>query len=182
MPRIIITTGGTGGHIFPAIAVADALRASDPEIDILFIGSNYGPEKRLASQAGLPFKGLPSRGVLGRGLRAIPAACGLTMALIKALAEIRAYKPNVIAAFGGYACFPAALAAKLLKKPLLLHEQNAIAGACNQLIGKWADTICVSLPHTRGFNKDYIVTGNPVRHLERREPCVCGRRYIFADS
>ena len=70
--RIILTTGGTGGHIFPALAVAEQLRLQVPDISLLFVGSEYGPEARLTKEAGLDFMGLAVRGVLGRGLRAAP--------------------------------------------------------------------------------------------------------------
>ena len=73
--RVLLTTGGTGGHIFPALAVAEELRRRNPGVDLLFMGSLYGPEKRLAAEAGVPFVGLPVRGFLGRGLPAsLPSA------------------------------------------------------------------------------------------------------------
>lgn len=163
MCKIILTTGGTGGHIFPALATAEALREIAPGSDIIFIGSTYGPEGRMALKAGVPFIGLPGRGILGRGIRAIPAAASLAGSVLRAIGHMRSYRPDVIAAFGGYASFAPALAAKLLRLPLLLHEQNAVAGASNRLLGKWADTLCASLPDTSGFPDRYIVTGNPVR-------------------
>ena len=74
MERVLLTTGGTGGHIFPALAVAEALRQRHPGVELLFVGSQYGPEQRLARAAGIDFIGLPVRGFLGRGLRAFAAA------------------------------------------------------------------------------------------------------------
>ena len=74
MERLLLTTGGTGGHIFPALAVAEALRRENPQARVLFVGSDYGPEARLAAAAGLEFAGLPVRGLVGRGLRAVGAA------------------------------------------------------------------------------------------------------------
>ena len=74
MERVLLTTGGTGGHIFPALAVAEALRLRHPGVELLFVGSQYGPEQRLARAAGIDFIGLPVRGFLGRGLRAFAAA------------------------------------------------------------------------------------------------------------
>ena len=73
--RVILTTGGTGGHIFPALAVAEALKKRLPDVEILFVGGLYGREQELAEKAGLPFQGLPVRGVLGRGLKAVPGPC-----------------------------------------------------------------------------------------------------------
>ena len=77
MDKILLTTGGTGGHIFPALAVAEEIRRRNPRADLLFVGSLYGPEQRLAAQAGIPFAGLPVRGFLGRGLRAVGAGAAL---------------------------------------------------------------------------------------------------------
>lgn len=162
MAKIILTTGGTGGHIFPALAVAQALKKSGN--DLLFIGSTYGPEERLARNAGLEFYGLPSRGFLGKGLRAVPAIFDMGKAIFKAMGIMEKFRPDVVAGFGGYASFAPALAAAARKIPLLLQEQNAIAGASNRILSRFAKTICAPLPDTKGFkNINVVVTGNPVR-------------------
>lgn len=176
MLKIILTTGGTGGHIFPALATAEAITKRNPDAQILFIGSLYGPEGRLATNAGLDFIGLPSRGFLGRGLRAIPASLGLIASVVKAISAIRKFKPCAVAAFGGYAAFAPALAAHILGIPLLLHEQNAIVGVSNRILSRWADTICASLPDTQGFAKPNVVTGNPVRCFLARTFEKTGRK------
>ncbi len=164
MRRVLLTTGGTGGHIFPALAVAGELRRQDPDIEILFAGSLYGPERRLAGQAGLRFEGLPVRGVLGRGLRALQALGGFALAVPRALRLVRRFRPDACAGFGGYAAFAPLLAARLLGVPCVLHEQNALAGVTNRLLARFCDRVCVSLPGTKGFGKRPLtVTGNPVR-------------------
>lgn len=161
MLKIILTTGGTGGHIFPALAVAEVL--AQKGADLLFMGATYGQEADLAAKAGLPFIGLPSRGFLGRGWRAAPATWDLIAATFKAIGKVKEFAPCAVAAFGGYASFAPALAAIILRIPLLLHEQNAIAGASNRLLSRMATTICASLPETKGFKKPFVITGNPVR-------------------
>lgn len=164
MHKIILTTGGTGGHIFPAIAVAEQLRIADPNVKILFIGSNYGPEKELAEKAGLDFAGLNVRGVLGRGVHAPIALLKLAMAIPHAYSLIKKFKPDCIAGFGGYASFAPVIAGFLSHVPILLHEQNAIPGSSNLFLSKFARTICTSLPNTSGLEKKKcIFTGNPVR-------------------
>lgn len=164
MPKIILTTGGTGGHIFPALAVAEQLRLKTPEADILFIGSNYGPEKKFAENAGLKFAGLNVRGILGRGLQAPLAFFNLAMAIPEAIRLIRKFKPDCMAGFGSYASFAPIIAGHFCKVPILLHEQNAIPGSSNRFLSKFARKICTSLPNTSGFdNKKCIFTGNPVR-------------------
>lgn len=163
MRKYILTTGGTGGHIFPAIALAEELKQRHPQSELLFIGSEYGPESRLAKNANIKFYGLPVRGFLGRGLKSVSAAFGMGIALARALAIIKNFNPDAIAAFGGYASFAPALAARFFHVPLLVHEQNAIAGTANKILGRWAKKICVSLPDTAGFNQPVTFTGNPVR-------------------
>ncbi len=164
MDKILLTTGGTGGHIFPALAVAEEIRRRNPRADLLFVGSLYGPEQRLAAQAGIPFAGLPVRGFLGRGLRAVGASARMTLAVWKALGIVRRFRPQAVAGFGGYAAFAPMLAARLQGVPGILHEQNAVAGTSNRTLARLARVICLSLPGTRGFAPEKsVLTGNPVR-------------------
>lgn len=169
MRKVILTTGGTGGHIFPAIAVAEVLKDMFSGIKILFIGSNYGPEAKIAAENGLDFRGLTVRGLLGRGPKAIPAAFNLVKALFAARKIIEDFKPEAVAAFGGYASFAPALAAKTTGTPLLVHEQNALCGASNKILSRVADVFCVSQPDTLGARSDAVLTGNPVRAQIRRK-------------
>lgn len=164
MDKILLTTGGTGGHIFPALAVAEEIRRRNPRADLLFVGSLYGPEQRLAAQAGVPFAGLPVRGFLGRGLRAVGAGARMTLAVCKALGIVRRFRPQAVAGFGGYAAFAPMLAARLQGVPGILHEQNAVAGTSNRMLARLAKVVCLSLPGTRGFAPEKsVLTGNPVR-------------------
>lgn len=164
MERIILTTGGTGGHIFPALAVAEEVRRRYPDTQILFAGSAHGPEGELARKAGLEFVGLPVRGLLGRGVRAIGAAANMARAFVKAVALVRRFKPQVVAGFGGYAAFAPVAAARFCGVPVVVHEQNAIAGVSNKVLGRMATRVCLSMPGTEGFSAEKcVLTGNPVR-------------------
>lgn len=168
MERILLTTGGTGGHIFPALAVAEALRRTHPSVRLLFMGSLYGPEKDLVSKAGIDFVGLPVRGFLGRGFKSIGAGVRMVQAMYQACGIVRKFQPQAAVGFGGYAAFAPLVAAHLCRVPTLLHEQNAIAGVSNRILGRFARCICVSLPETRGFAPGFapgrrVYTGNPVR-------------------
>ncbi len=164
MKRVLLTTGGTGGHIFPALAVAEELRRRDPGVELLFMGSLYGPERRLAERAGVPFQGLEVRGVLGRGAAAAKALALLALALPKAIKTVRRFSPDCAAGFGSYAAFAPLAAARLLGVPAVLHEQNAVAGVTNRLMARLCGRVCVSLPGTRGFGeRELALTGNPVR-------------------
>lgn len=161
--RIMLTTGGTGGHIFPALAVAEQLRREGA--DLLFVGSEYGSEAKLARQAGLDFRGLPVRGVLGRGLRSVGAACGLCGAVWLAKGIVKEFRPDAVVGFGAYASFPSLMAAKLGGIPIAVHEQNAMPGVTNRLLAKLARRVFLSLPDVTGaFDpKKVVITGNPVR-------------------
>lgn len=164
MDKFLLTTGGTGGHIFPALAVAEELRRRRPDAKLLFVGSQYGPERRLCERAGIPFEGLNVRGFLGRGLRALGAAARMSVAVGQAVALVRSFGPDAVAGFGGYAAFAPMLAARLLGVPSLLHEQNALAGTSNRLLARLARKVCISLPGTQGFPAEKcLLTGNPVR-------------------
>lgn len=161
--RVILTTGGTGGHIFPALAVAEQLRRQS--VELLFVGSQYGSESKLAGQAGLPFRGLPVRGVLGRGLKSFGAACGLLRAVSMARSIVKEFRPDAVIGFGAYASFPSLVAAKVAGIPIAVHEQNAMPGLTNRLLAKLAARVFLSLPDVTGaFDpKKTVLTGNPVR-------------------
>ena len=164
MERVMLTTGGTGGHIFPALAVAEELRARYPGIRLLFVGSQYGPEAELSLRAGVPFAGLPVRGFWGRGLKAPWAAAGMLRALWRACALLRLFAPQLVMGFGGYAAFAAVLMARCLRIPAAVHEQNALAGVSNRILGRLTGNILCSLPETQGFgSRGLVLTGNPVR-------------------
>ncbi|MDR2572788.1 MAG: undecaprenyldiphospho-muramoylpentapeptide beta-N-acetylglucosaminyltransferase [Desulfovibrio sp.] len=164
MKSVLLTTGGTGGHIFPALAVAEEIRRQYPDLRLQFVGSLYGPEKSLMQKNGIPFEGLAVRGFLGRGWRAVSAGAMMTAAIVRAVGIIRRRRPQVVLGFGGYAALAPMLAATLMGVPCVLHEQNAIAGASNRLLGKFARRICLSWPETSGFAQaKCVLTGNPVR-------------------
>ncbi len=163
MKRVILTTGGTGGHIFPALAVAEELSAMY-DTQLLFVGSNYGPEKELAKKAGLNFRGLPVRGFLGRGINAIGAGFNMVRSIVMALNIMREFKPHWVIGFGGYAAFAPIIAAQIKGINTAIHEQNAIVGLSNKVQGYRAKKIFLGMPDTQGFDsKKTIITGNPVR-------------------
>ncbi len=166
MRKVLLTTGGTGGHIFPALAVAEVLKEHG-NIELLFVGSQYGPEKMLVEKAHVPFEGLAVRGILGRGLKSIKAAVSMLKALCVARKIVKEFQPDVAIGFGGYAAFAPMFAAKLCKVPTAIHEQNAVVGLSNKVLGKLVDKIFLSLPldaNAQGFMaQKCVVTGNPVR-------------------
>ena len=165
--RIIITTGGTGGHIFPALAVIEALKKRRPDIEILFVGGEYGPERNIMQRANVPFEGLPVRGFIGRGPKALAAMGAMAVGIAKAMGIVRRFRPDAVMGFGGYAAFASVFAAHLMGRPCALHEQNAIAGAANRILGKKVRRVCLSWNQPAvgaSFPPEVcVLTGNPIR-------------------
>ena len=177
MERILLTTGGTGGHIFPALAVAEEILRRNPKAMILFMGSLYGPEADIVAKAGFDFVGLPVRGVIGRGMRGAIAAVGMARGIVQAMRVIRKVRPQYVLGFGGYASFAGVLAARLCHVPAALHEQNAVPGKSNRILSKLVDTVFLSLPDANGAFPPAKVelVGNPVR-------AAIKELYAYADA
>ena len=164
--RIIISGGGTGGHIYPAIAIANALRNIDPAIEILFVGAEGKMEMQKVPQAGYEIIGLPIRG-LQRSLdvKNLLVPFKLLQSLQKARRVIKKFNPQVAVGVGGYASGPLLYMAAAMGIPTLIQEQNSYAGLTNKWLAKRAATICVAY---EGMEKFFppgkiIFTGNPVR-------------------
>lgn len=179
--RIIISGGGTGGHIFPAISIANAIKQLKPEAKILFIGAEGRMEMNKVPAAGYEIKGLPVRGLI-RPLWSLKNF-GVMMDFLKSKRIVKEiiqeFAPQVVVGVGGYASSPTLNAAYALGIPCLIQEQNSFAGVTNKSLGKKAEKICVAYEGMeRFFPKNRIVlTGNPVRqsllHVEdTREECA----------
>jgi len=165
LKRVLLTTGGTGGHIFPALAVAQTIREMYPDCGIIFAGGEYGPEKEIVAAAGIRFKSFPARGVLGRGIKSLGSFYWMSKSLVLSLIFLRSFKPEVVIGFGGYAGFMPVLAARWLKIPTAIHEQNSIPGVTNRILGKKAHRVLLSFPDEKKFfpPEKVVETGNPVR-------------------
>ncbi len=166
MKKYIISGGGTGGHIFPAISIANALRSIEPECEILFIGALGRMEMERIPQAGYKIIGLPIRGFDRKNpFKNISVLWDLMKSLRIARKVVKDFKPNMAIGVGGYASGAALKAANQLGIPTLLQEQNSFAGVTNKLLAKEARKICVAYKNMeRFFPSDKIVlTGNPVR-------------------
>jgi UDP-N-acetylglucosamine--N-acetylmuramyl-(pentapeptide) pyrophosphoryl-undecaprenol N-acetylglucosamine transferase len=164
--RIIISGGGTGGHIFPAISIANTLKARFPEAKILFVGADDRMEMERVPAAGYRIKGLPISGFNRRHLlKNLRVLVRLLRSLCLAMKIVRKFKPDIAVGVGGYAAGPTLWAAARRKIPILIQEQNSYAGITNKLLAGKADSICVAYEGMeRFFPPDRIViTGNPVR-------------------
>lgn len=166
-PRIIISGGGTGGHIFPAVSIANAVKAKCPDAKILFIGAEGRMEMTRVPEAGYEIKGLPVRGLI-RPLwshKNIGVMIDFFLSRHKVKRIIKSFKPQVAVGVGGYASAPTLNAAAAMGIPCLIQEQNSYAGVTNRSLAKKAAKICVAYDEMeRFFPADRIIkTGNPVR-------------------
>lgn len=165
--RVIVSGGGTGGHIFPAVSIANAIKSQHPEAEILFVGADGRMEMQRVPAAGYDIKGLPVRGLI-RPLWS-PKNIGVMMDFLKSKSMvksiIREFKPQVAVGVGGYASAPTLNAAYSLGIPCLIQEQNSYAGVTNKSLAKKAKKVCVAYSGMERFfpAEKIIMTGNPVR-------------------
>ncbi|MBS0226136.1 MAG: undecaprenyldiphospho-muramoylpentapeptide beta-N-acetylglucosaminyltransferase [Proteobacteria bacterium] len=162
----MILAGGTGGHIFPGLAVAKVLR--DAGIDVRWLGADGAMETRLVPQHDIPMDTIAVKGVRGKGAKAL---LGLPLRLLRAVSAARAvlrkHSPRAVISFGGYAAGPGGLAARQLGIPLIVHEQNRAAGMTNRVLSKMAREVLTGFPNTFAGE---VVVGNPVRDVIARVP------------
>ncbi|MCB0636359.1 MAG: glycosyltransferase, partial [Lewinella sp.] len=169
--RVILSGGGTGGHIFPAIAIADQLREMMPGVEILFVGASDRMEMERVPQAGYPIEGLWISG-LQRKLsgRNLLFPFKVISSLWRSGRILRRFRPQVVVGTGGFASGPLLFMASRRGVPTLIQEQNAYAGLTNKLLAQRVDRICVAYPDMkRFFPADKLLeTGNPVRESQLR--------------
>lgn len=160
--NVLIMAGGTGGHVFPALAVARELSERGHRVD--WVGTRYGMESRVVPEAGIPLHYLAVRGVRGKNLlHTLVGLLRLVWSCFQALGLVWRRAPDCVLGMGGYAAGPAGLAAWLLRKPLVIHEQNAVAGTTNRLLAPLAGRVLAGFPGAFGERADVQVLGNPVR-------------------
>jgi UDP-N-acetylglucosamine--N-acetylmuramyl-(pentapeptide) pyrophosphoryl-undecaprenol N-acetylglucosamine transferase len=164
--KVLIAGGGTGGHLFPGVAIAEELRARHPDAEITFVGTRRGIEARVLPDLGWPLElievsGLKTVGAMGavRGLFRLPKA------LLQARALIKKHRPDAVIGVGGYASGPVVLAARMRGVPTAICEQNSIPGLTNKMLGRIARAVFLSFDESRRFfkPKKILMTGNPVR-------------------
>src|SRR5699024_2050584 len=161
-PHILIMAGGTGGHVFPALAVAEALLARGARVS--WLGTQAGIEARLVPAHDLPLHTIDIAGLRGKGMLSwFGAPLRLLRACTQAVRTLRKLQPQLVIGMGGFASGPGGLAAWLLRKPLLIHEQNAAAGLTNRCLARLAATVLQAFPHTFKPHCHATTVGNPVR-------------------
>jgi len=180
--RIIISGGGTGGHIFPAIAIANALKKLDPSTEILFVGANGRMEMEKVPAAGYKIIGLDIQGIQrGSIMKNLQFPIKLLNSVRKSIKIIRDFKPDAAVGVGGYASGPLLYAASIKGIPYLIQEQNSYAGITNKWLGKKAAKICVAYDNMGQFfpASKIIKTGNPIR---RESVDIAGKHMQAAES
>jgi UDP-N-acetylglucosamine--N-acetylmuramyl-(pentapeptide) pyrophosphoryl-undecaprenol N-acetylglucosamine transferase len=164
--RLMLTGGGTGGHLFPAIATAEALCRCLPGTKVLFVGTHRKMDTTSLAQYGFSARAIHCHGLKGKGLLAsIQALVLLPVAFVEAVWHILRFRPHLVVGVGGYVTGPVVAAARFLGRPTVIHEQNSVPGLANRKLGILATRICLSLPGSEVFFPagKTVLTGNPVR-------------------
>jgi UDP-N-acetylglucosamine--N-acetylmuramyl-(pentapeptide) pyrophosphoryl-undecaprenol N-acetylglucosamine transferase len=164
--KVIIAGGGTGGHLFPGIAIAEEFLRRDQTSSILFIGTKRGLEQRVLGNMGFNLRTLDVEGIKGRGLaKALAALLKIPRSLVESYRLILAFCPDIVIGVGGYASGPAVMAARLMGIKTAIAEQNALPGITNRILGRFVDRIFLTFPETRKWfpEKKTVASGNPVR-------------------
>ncbi|WP_122420831.1 undecaprenyldiphospho-muramoylpentapeptide beta-N-acetylglucosaminyltransferase [Pseudomonas viridiflava] len=176
--NVLIMAGGTGGHVFPALACAREFQSRGYKVH--WLGTPRGIENELVPQAGLTLHLINVTGLRGKGrLSLLKAPLMLLKALMQARKVVRELKPVCVVGFGGYVTGPGGLATKLAGVPLIIHEQNAVAGTANRSLASLASRVCEAFPDTFAASKKRRTTGNPVRvelFLETPRQALAGRK------
>ena len=179
--RVIFAGGGTGGHLFPGLAVARELQQRDSMTEILFVGTEQGIEARVLPREGFRLETIPVRGLKGRGIRGLlDAAWGIPAGLLRSLTIIRNFRPDIIIGLGGYASGPVLLAGKLRGLRCAIMEQNLQPGFTNKFLARFVDRVFTSYRESSAYfsGGKVLETGNPVRW--RKLPTVKPKRKIRA--
>ena len=183
--RLMIAGGGTGGHIYPAIAIAQEWVRRDRSRKAVFVGTQGGLEKTIVPRAGYPIEFISVGGLKGKGaLEFLKNLARLPIGFTQALQVIARHRPNVVLGVGGYASGPVLLAARLRAIPTAILEQNAFPGVTNRVLAKFVNAVAVAFPDSgsRLKRSDAIVTGNPIRaefFTAKRQPTTGNRQRLL---
>ena len=164
--RIVIAGGGTGGHLFPGIAIAEEFLKRDDKTRIIFIGTKKGIESKLLGQLGYELREIDIEGVSGRGGKAlVRGAYQIPQSMLQSGRILKQFRPHIVFGVGGYASGPAVLTAHFMRIPTAIAEQNAIPGITNRILGNFVNKIFVTYAQTRTYfpQAKVILSGNPVR-------------------
>ncbi|MFZ5815503.1 MAG: undecaprenyldiphospho-muramoylpentapeptide beta-N-acetylglucosaminyltransferase [Bacillota bacterium] len=178
--RYLITGGGTGGHIYPALSIAAALQELDPEAELLYVGTSTGREAGVVPKSGIPFAVISSGGLINLGLlQKVKGGLAALQGVWQALGHIRRFRPDLVIGTGGFVAGPVLLAARLAGRPVVIQEQNAFPGVTNRLAARWARAVFVPYEEARAHfppGTRLVMAGNPVRPEVGAATREAGRR------
>jgi UDP-N-acetylglucosamine--N-acetylmuramyl-(pentapeptide) pyrophosphoryl-undecaprenol N-acetylglucosamine transferase len=164
--RLVIAGGGTGGHLFPGIAVAEEFLAQNPANEVLFVGTSHGIEARLLPKLGYPLALISASGVKGLGTaKKLVSAGRMLYGYAQSRKILKEFRPDLVLGVGGYASAPLVLAARGMGIKRFIHEQNAFPGLANKLLGRFVDRVFISMKEAESFfpKNSTLMTGNPIR-------------------
>ncbi len=182
--RVALAGGGTGGHVFPAVAIAEELRRRDPDLQLMYLGRRGSVEERVAAEMMIPFRSIFVEGMAGKSApRKAYSLFSAGVGLLQSLAILARFRPQAIIGTGGYVSLPPVLAANFLKIPTLIHEQNCVPGKANLSCARFADAVIVNFERCGRFfgAKPVHVAGSPIRsgflpeRLEAADPAESRR-------
>ncbi len=171
--KIALTGGGTGGHIYPALSIAEALKIRSPDVEIVYVGGRCALESRLVPEEGIPFYGITARGIRRRSIyETVLSGVSLTRGLIEAHLLVSRLKPDVVVGTGGYVAAALVWAAAQRKIPTLIHEQNTVAGRANRFLGKRVNRVCLTFAEAESAFPvgKTVLTGLPIRSIIQPGP------------
>ncbi|MGB9892987.1 MAG: UDP-N-acetylglucosamine--N-acetylmuramyl-(pentapeptide) pyrophosphoryl-undecaprenol N-acetylglucosamine transferase, partial [Candidatus Saccharicenans sp.] len=162
--KVIISGGGTGGHLYPALVLGQKLQQLQPDLQLVYVGSSRAVEKKIMSEEVSCFLTLPVEGLKGRGWKKIRGLVLLPLAFIKSIVLLLRFRPALVVGVGGFSSGPIVLLAALSGKPSIILEQNALPGYTNRKLGRWVDQVVVAFESSIAyFGPKAIHLGNPVR-------------------
>jgi len=182
---MLIAGGGTGGHINPAVAIANEFKNTYKDSEILFVGTKKGMEKKLVPNAGYEIEFIDTEGFQRKkSLYNFIVLGKFAGSILKCIGIIKKFKPDIVVGTGGYVSAPVVMAAHILKIPSLIHEQNAIAGKTTKLLSRYASRICVAFDNKNicGHPEKTIVVGNPIRAAFKNADCEKSKKEIGMDN
>ena len=188
--RIVLSGGGTGGHIYPALALYRRLKSLNPDLEVLYIGTQRGLESKIVPKEGLSFQAVEISGIKrSLSLDNFKVLIQMFSSTGKAQKLIKSFKPDVVLGTGGYVCGPVLLAAALAKFPTVIHEQNLVAGVTNKFLARFVDRIATCFPEAKAqfgrFQNKVQMTGNPRGQevvLTNNETGILSRQFNLQDQ
>ena len=160
--KVVISAGGTGGHIYPALAIIEKIKKEEPDSEFLYIGTTNRMEKDIIPKKGIPYFGIEIYGLKRKlTLSNFKSISKFISSISKCKKEIKKFNPDIVIGAGGYVTAPVIYAAKKCKYKTLVHEQNSILGLSNKMLLKYTDTLCTSFEKMKPSSVNYVYTGNP---------------------